>query len=129
MAALAPQAVIVVLGPSGLDTALTAADALADGLGGAEIHAAFQTPQATQRFDDVKAHLRSLYMSGRPIVGVCAAGILIRLLAPVLEDKRTEPPMLALAEDGSAVVPLLGGLVSIRLALKVEPLTAIGLAS
>jgi cobalt-precorrin 5A hydrolase/precorrin-3B C17-methyltransferase len=104
MAAL-EQAATVVLGPSGLETARAAAQALGD----AEIHAAFETPHASVRIDDVKAHLRALYMSGRPIVGVCAAGILIRLLAPVLDDKRAEPPVLALAEDGSAVVPLLGG--------------------
>jgi len=35
--------------------------------------------------------------------------VLIRLLAPLLADKRTEPPVLALSEDGSVVVPLLGG--------------------
>ena len=46
---------------------------------------------------------------GRPIVGICAAGILIRALAPLLGDKRAEPPVVAVAEDGSAVVPLLGG--------------------
>ena len=46
---------------------------------------------------------------GRPIVGICASGILIRALAPLLTDKRLEPPVLAVAEDGSAVVPLLGG--------------------
>ncbi|MEJ2122469.1 MAG: precorrin-3B C(17)-methyltransferase [Alphaproteobacteria bacterium] len=108
MAALAPQAVIVVLGPSGLETARAAADALTD-VGGAEIYAAFEAPEAAHRIDDVKAHLQALYTSGRPIVGVCAAGILIRLLAPVLDDKRSEPPVVALAENGSAVVPLLGG--------------------
>jgi len=53
--------------------------------------------------------LRSLFRSGRPIVGICAAGILIRALAPLLEDKTAEPPVVAVAEDGSAVVPLLGG--------------------
>ena len=60
-------------------------------------------------FDDTVAHLRWLFAAGRPIVGLCAAGILIRALAPLLGDKREEPPVLALAEDGSAVVPLLGG--------------------
>src|SRR5262245_12640237 len=60
-------------------------------------------------FDDTGAHLRALFAAGEPIVGVCAAGILIRCLAPVLNDKRTEPPVIAVAEDGSAVVPLLGG--------------------
>ena len=32
---------------------------------------------------------------GTPIVGICAAGILIRALAPLLADKRTEPPVVA----------------------------------
>ena len=60
-------------------------------------------------FDDTTATLRALFEAGRPIIGVCAAGILIRALAPLLSDKRSEPPVIALAEDGGAVVPLLGG--------------------
>ncbi len=54
--------------------------------------------------------LRALFTENRPIIGVCAAGILIRTLAPLLTSKWQEPPVLAVAEDGSAVVPLLGGL-------------------
>ncbi|WGV26979.1 precorrin-3B C(17)-methyltransferase [Halotia branconii] len=54
--------------------------------------------------------LREFFMEGRPLIGICAAGILIRTLAPMLSDKRQEPPVVAVAEDGSAVVPLLGGL-------------------
>jgi cobalt-precorrin 5A hydrolase / precorrin-3B C17-methyltransferase len=54
--------------------------------------------------------LRELFAAETPIIGICAAGILIRTLAPMLSDKRAEPPVLAVAEDGSAVVPLLGGL-------------------
>lgn len=54
--------------------------------------------------------LRELFAQGTPVIGICAAGILIRTLAPMLSDKRQEPPVLAVAEDGSAVVPLLGGL-------------------
>ena len=54
--------------------------------------------------------LRSLYRSDTPIIALCAAGIVIRTLAPLLASKGAEPPVLALAEDGSAVVPLLGGL-------------------
>jgi cobalt-precorrin 5A hydrolase/precorrin-3B C17-methyltransferase len=52
--------------------------------------------------------LRALYGQGLPLVVLCAAGIIIRALAPLLSDKRAEPPVLAVAEDGSAVVPLLG---------------------
>ncbi|MEH2065901.1 MAG: precorrin-3B C(17)-methyltransferase [Nostoc sp.] len=54
--------------------------------------------------------LRELFAQGTPLIGICAAGILIRTLAPILSDKQQEPPVLAVAEDGSAVVPLLGGL-------------------
>jgi cobalt-precorrin 5A hydrolase/precorrin-3B C17-methyltransferase len=60
-------------------------------------------------FASTSEHLRKLFAAGTPIVGVCAAGALIRILAPLLADKHGEPPVLALAEDGSAVVPLLGG--------------------
>ncbi len=57
----------------------------------------------------VAARLRSLFRTGRPIVAISAAGIVIRALAPLLKDKTREPPVVAVAEDGSAVVPLLGG--------------------
>ncbi len=53
--------------------------------------------------------LREAFTQARPIVGICAAGILIRLLAPVLSDKMSEPPVIAVSEDGASVVPLLGG--------------------
>ena len=53
--------------------------------------------------------IAALFAAGRPIIGICAAGILIRAVAPLLADKQSEPPVVAVAEDGSAVVPLLGG--------------------
>lgn len=53
--------------------------------------------------------LARLFAQKRPIIGVCAAGILIRLLAPHLADKHDEPPVLAVSVDGAHVVPLLGG--------------------
>ncbi|MFQ0813159.1 precorrin-3B C(17)-methyltransferase [Brucella anthropi] len=58
--------------------------------------------------------VRSFYEEGRPIIALCAAGIVIRALAPLLQNKRLEPPVLAVAEDGSAVVPLLGGLSGVN---------------
>ncbi|MEG3839768.1 precorrin-3B C(17)-methyltransferase [Microcoleus sp. herbarium14] len=61
-------------------------------------------------FSNFGETLRALFAAETPIIGICAAGILIRTLAPMLSDKRAEPPVLAVAEDGSAVVPLLGGL-------------------
>ena len=83
---------------------------LAESLPGAEVHGlAGRADAAPLVFQETMAHLRDLFLDGRPIVGLCAAGILVRALGPVLSDKRAEPPVLALAEDGAAVVPLLGG--------------------
>jgi len=64
---------------------------------------------ADRTFDDAMDLMRSLFLEGTPIVGFCAAGILIRAVGPLLADKRSEPPVLAVSEDGSSVVPLLGG--------------------
>ncbi|AFZ08482.1 precorrin-3 methyltransferase [Oscillatoria nigro-viridis PCC 7112] len=61
-------------------------------------------------FSNFGETLRELFATQTPIIAICAAGIIIRTLAPLLSDKRAEPPVLAVAEDGSAVVPLLGGL-------------------
>ena len=60
-------------------------------------------------FDNVKDHVQGLFASGRDIIGVMASGALIRLLAPMLSDKMSEPAVLAVSEDGTSVVPLLGG--------------------
>ncbi|MBD2328006.1 precorrin-3B C(17)-methyltransferase [Alkalinema sp. FACHB-956] len=58
--------------------------------------------------------VRELFRSGTSIIGICAAGIMIRTIAPLLTNKWQEPPVLAIAEDGSAVVPLLGGLQGVN---------------
>ncbi|HIJ63956.1 MAG TPA: precorrin-3B C(17)-methyltransferase [Rhodospirillaceae bacterium] len=60
-------------------------------------------------FDDTVSHLRRLFAAGTGIVGVCSAGILIRALAPLLNDKTAEPPVLAVSADGASLLPLLGG--------------------
>ncbi|MCM0022044.1 MAG: cobalamin biosynthesis protein, partial [Tagaea sp.] len=82
---------------------------LARRLGG-EVHGlAARVTDADVAFDDTPAHFRALFAAGRAIVGVCAAGIAIRALAPLLAGKRDEPPVLAVSPDGASVVPLLGG--------------------
>ncbi len=65
-------------------------------------------------FENFGDTLRELFAQGTPIIGICAAGILIRTLAPALTNKWQEPPVIAIAEDGSAVVPLLGGLQGVN---------------
>lgn len=97
---------VVVLTAGALGLARRVADLLPD----AAVHGLrSRVPDAEFVFDDVGGHLRDLFSAGHPIIGLCAAGVLIRALAPLLVDKQVEPPVLAVAEDGSAVVPLLGG--------------------
>lgn len=96
---------VILLSPS----AATIGAQIAAAIGG-EIHGAkARVAGADILFDDVKAHLQALFAAGRPIVAVMASGAVIRLLAPVLADKQSEPPVICVAEDGSSVVPLLGG--------------------
>lgn len=79
-------------------------------LPGASLHGlAGRVDDADTVFADTKVHIAALFKAGTPVIGVCAAGILIRAVAPVLVDKQAEPPVLAVAPDGSSVVPLLGG--------------------
>jgi cobalt-precorrin 5A hydrolase/precorrin-3B C17-methyltransferase len=103
---LPTSAAIVVLGPSGAALGRRVRDLLP----GALLHGPRTAPgDWDEVYDRVVPHLGNLFASGRPIVGLCASGILIRALAPFLDDKRVEPPVVALAEDGSTAVPLLGG--------------------
>src|SRR5437667_271463 len=106
-AGLPERAAIVVLRPS----ALALARQLKAVLPGAAIHApASKGIAADVAFAGaVVEHIAALFAAGTPVVGLCAAGILIRAVAPLLADKRAEPPVVAVAEDGSAAVPLLGG--------------------
>ncbi|MVA73070.1 precorrin-3B C(17)-methyltransferase [Agrobacterium vitis] len=96
---------IVILMPM----ALALARRIAETVGGDVHAAASRVDGADQSFDDVKRHVRALFSAGRPIIAIMASGALIRLLAPLLTDKQSEPPVLCVSEDGASVVPLLGG--------------------
>jgi len=97
--------VILCLSRSGEEVAHRIATAL-----GAKVHGREgRVDRADAFFPDALEHARTLFAAGTPIVGVCAAGILIRAVAPLLNDKRTEPPVVAVPDDGSTVIPLLGG--------------------
>ncbi|TBU81529.1 precorrin-3B C(17)-methyltransferase [Pseudomonas daroniae] len=103
---MTPSPALVILGPSALATARRIQALYPQ----AVIHGLHGRVEADQAYDDFGDTLRSLYRNGTPIIALCAAGIVIRSLAPLLASKGAEPPVLAVAEDGSAVVPLLGGL-------------------
>ncbi|MBV8090559.1 MAG: precorrin-3B C(17)-methyltransferase [Alphaproteobacteria bacterium] len=98
---------IVVLGASGVALARR----LRDALPGSRLHG----PRAMgadwdQVFSDrASAEIARLFAAGQPIIGICAGGILIRSVAPLLASKHQEPALVAVAEDGSVAVPLIGG--------------------
>ena len=116
---------IVVLGQGSLATARSIQQVYP----GALIHGlAGRVEGADQAYSEFGATLRQLYQQGTPIIALCAAGIVIRTLAALLLEKGEEPAVLAVAEDGSAVVPLLGGLGGVNIMAR-EIAAALGVAA
>ena len=102
---MALNPVVLCLSQSGYKIARKIADIL-----GSQIHGREgRVVDADATFENALDHIRVLFSSGTPIVGVCAAGILVRGVAPLLVDKLNEPPVVAVPDDGSTVIPLLGG--------------------
>ena len=105
MALSARVAVVALTGSAG-----GLARRIATALDAAEVHGLQgRVADADRFFSETIPHLRALFAAGRPIAGICAAGILVRAVAPILGDKRAEPPVVAVSDDGAFAVPLLGG--------------------
>ncbi|WP_226574759.1 precorrin-3B C(17)-methyltransferase [Acuticoccus sediminis] len=105
------EVAVVVLGPSGLETGRRAKAAIQATGRPVRLHGYVKRIAPVDvdvTFDAATHHIADLFASGTSVVGVCAAGILIRSVAPLVTDKTVEPPVVAVADDGSAVVPLLG---------------------
>ncbi|NMY99641.1 precorrin-3B C(17)-methyltransferase [Pseudomonas proteolytica] len=116
---------IVILGQGSLATARSIQQVYP----GAQIHGlAGRVEGADQTYSEFGATLRQLYQQGTPVIALCAAGIVIRTLAALLLEKGEEPAVLAVAEDGSAVVPLLGGLGGVN-GMAREIAAALGVAA
>lgn len=97
--------VVLCLSQSGYKTARRIADVL-----GAQLHGREGRVEGVDAtFENALDYIRVLFGAGTPIIGVCAAGILVRGVAPMLVDKLKEPPVIAVPDDGSTIIPLLGG--------------------
>ncbi len=106
----APLAILV-LSMRGLETARRIKASIADStILGLES----RIEGADENFSDFGGTIREHYRSGHAIAALCSAGITIRSLAPILGNKGAEPPVLAIADDGSTVVPLLGGTTGVN---------------
>ena len=53
--------------------------------------------------------VRTYFLAGHRLILLCAVGIAVRTLAPVLRDKYQDPAVLILDEHGRFVVPILSG--------------------
>lgn len=106
-----PAVAVIVLGQASVPIARQIVDALPNALLYGLEH---RTEDVDRSFTQFGETVRDLFTQGTAIVGICAAGILIRTIAPLLTNKWKEPPVIAIAEDGSAVVPLLGGLQGVN---------------
>ena len=95
---------IFILGPSALDLALQIKASL-----GGEIHGPQGIADCDQHYMKATQAIAHAFSLGQPIIGICASGILIRAVASLITNKHEEPPLVAVAENGSTVVPLLGG--------------------
>lgn len=92
---------IIALNASGIETAKKLAVAL-----GAKVHGREgRVLEADVWFGNALDHVRDLFAAGVPIVGVCASGILIRAVAPLLNDKTAEAPVVSISDNGGVVVP------------------------
>jgi len=97
--------VIIALDAQGASLAVKLA-----GVVGGETHGLDRRTEGLDRaFTDLRSHLAELFQAGRPIVGICSAGILVRMLGPLATDKHSEPPVIAVSATGDSIVPLLGG--------------------
>jgi cobalt-precorrin 5A hydrolase/precorrin-3B C17-methyltransferase len=98
--------VIIALGRGGISIG----QRLRSAIPGARLHGPHREPgDWDEQYDRAAPHIAALFAAGKPVIGICASGILIRSIAPLLADKREEPPVVAVAEDGSVAVPLVGG--------------------
>src|SRR5712671_5269194 len=89
---------IVTLGGSGAELGRR----LRAALPGARLHGPHaRSGDWDENYDRASLHIAQLFEARQPIVGVCASGILIRSVARLLAAKQEEPPVVAVAEDGS----------------------------
>jgi len=54
-------------------------------------------------------YVQRAFQQGERLIMICATGIAVRTLAPVLTDKYNDPAVLVLDEQGQFIIPLLSG--------------------
>ncbi|NVN90022.1 MAG: cobalt-precorrin 5A hydrolase [Desulfuromonadales bacterium] len=88
---------------------------LRDGLAGAELHVsrryAGQAGPSGQLFEpgDLKERINSLWQEVDAFVFIMATGIVVRMIAPLLKSKQTDPAVVVMDDAGTFSISLLSG--------------------
>ena len=88
---------------------------LRDGLAGGELHVsrryAGQADRATRTFDpdDLKEVVTELWRGADGLVFIMATGIVVRMIAPLLKSKETDPAVVVMDDAGTFSISLLSG--------------------
>lgn len=56
-----------------------------------------------------RANISQIWSSHRTIIFIMATGIAVRSIAPLIKDKKTDPAVLVIDEQGKHIIPLIGG--------------------
>ena len=67
------------------------------------------TDENAAAFDDLSSLTAELFPAYDALIFVCACGIAVRMIAPNIRSKQTDPAVLAVDERGQYAVPLLSG--------------------
>ena len=100
---------IVCLSRDAIDLATSIKGILQQAGRSVQLHGKQDVAGSDRSFLDTRAHIASLFASGTDVIALCASGIVIRSLAPLLSDKFEEPAVISVSRDGASVIPLLGG--------------------
>lgn len=98
------QTAILAIAPKGIDTALLIKKEIANcTIYTQEIH-----PE-TVRTDSFSTIIRELFHTADQLIVVGALGICVRLIAPLLEDKHTDPAVVCTDTGGRYAIPVVSG--------------------
>ncbi|MEM9534535.1 MAG: precorrin-3B C(17)-methyltransferase [Cyanobacteria bacterium P01_E01_bin.45] len=71
-----------------------------------------QPEQSIQYYDSLSALFHTLWPSTDALICILATGAIVRLIAPLLADKHTDPAIVAIDENGRFAISLCGGHVA-----------------
>lgn len=76
---------------------------------GQRLNTAIENSEHWHKPKPFQASVQDAFCIGERLILICATGIAVRTLAPVLNDKRTDPAVLVMDEQGQFIIPLLSG--------------------